>query len=199
MRHRCLIAKPVKAQAGSGSEIGLIRPTLCLTFAMIVMEAGMLMTKMKLIPISLKEASQFVHEYHRHNKPLKFHKFSIGVKFDDVLVGVVIVGRPVARSMDDGVTAEVSRLCVNENAPKNACSFLYGAAWRAWRAMGGQRIITYTLQSENGASLRGAGWKILHQTAERNNSGWTNRIGRDWQPASNQAKFCWITNDPADA
>ena len=51
---------------------------------------------------------------------------------------------------------ELTRLCTN--GAKNACSFLYGAAARAAAAMGYKRIITYTLESENGASLRASGW-----------------------------------------
>lgn len=64
----------------------------------------------------------------------------------------------------DGVTAEVLRVCVAEDAPKGACSQLYGACWRAWKAMGGKRLVTYTLETEDGASLRGAGWKIVGKT-----------------------------------
>ena len=80
----------------------------------------------------------------------------IGCEADGELVGVIIAGRPVSRYLDDGFTLEVTRLCTN--GAKNACSFLYGAAARAAAAMGYKRIITYTLESENGASLRASGW-----------------------------------------
>ena len=95
-------------------------------------------------------------QHHRHHKPVAGHKFSIGCEADGELVGVIIAGRPVSRYLDDGFTLEVTRLCTN--GAKNACSFLYGAAARAAAAMGYKRIITYTLESENGASLRASGW-----------------------------------------
>ena len=107
-------------------------------------------------PISLRDANEYVRQHHRHHKPVAGHKFSIGCEADGELVGVIIVGRPVSRYLDDGFTLEVTRLCTN--GAKNACSFLYGAAARAAAAMGYKRIITYTLESENGASLRASGW-----------------------------------------
>ena len=70
---------------------------------------------------------------------------------------VAIVGRPVSRYLDDGLTLEVNRLCTD--GTQNACSFLYGAAARAARTMGYQKIITYILDTESGVSLRAAGWK----------------------------------------
>lgn len=112
---------------------------------------------LSLTPVSLREANAYVALYHRHHKPSRGHKFSIGCSCAGELVGVAIVGRPVSRYLDDGFTLEVNRLCTN-GAP-NACSMLYGAAWRAARAMGYHKIITYTLASEDGTSLRAAGWK----------------------------------------
>lgn len=109
-----------------------------------------------LTPVSLAEANAFVAQHHRHHKPVVGHKFSIGCTADGRLVGVAIVGRPVSRYLDNGLTLEVNRLCTY--GTKNACSMLYAAAWRAARAMGYQKIITYTLDTENGASLRAAGW-----------------------------------------
>ena len=109
-----------------------------------------------LMPISLATANTFVAEHHRHHKPTVGHKFSIGCAVDSRLVGVAIVGRPVSRHLDDGFTIEVNRLCTD--GTKNACSMLYAASARAARAMGYRKIITYTLDTENGASLRAAGW-----------------------------------------
>ncbi len=110
-----------------------------------------------LTPVSLAQANAFVAEYHRHHKPVTGHKFSIGcAAADGALVGVAIVGRPVSRYLDDGLTLEVTRLCTT--GAKNACSMLYGAAARAAKAIGYQKIITYTLDTESGASLRAAGW-----------------------------------------
>ena len=111
---------------------------------------------LKLIPVSLSDANAFVAEHHRHNKPVRGHKFSLGCEQDGTLVGVAIVGRPVSRYLDDGTTLEVNRLCTT--GERNACSFLYGAAARAAKALGYRKIITYTLDTEPGVSLRAAGW-----------------------------------------
>lgn len=110
-----------------------------------------------LVPITLREANNFVCQYHRHHKPSVGHKFSIGVREDGELVGVAICGRPVSRRLDDGYTLEVNRLCTN--GAKNACSMLYGAAYRAAKAMGYRKIITYILESEPGTSLKAAGFR----------------------------------------
>ena len=110
-----------------------------------------------LTPISLWEANAFVERNHRHHKGVTGHKFSIGCTRDGELVGVAIMGRPVSRYLDDGLTLEVNRLCTT--GAENACSMLYGAAARAARAMGYQKIITYTLDTEPGTSLRAAGWQ----------------------------------------
>lgn len=85
---------------------------------------------------------------------------TVAVASSDAVVGVAIIGKPVARMLNDGLTAEVTRLCVLEGH-KNACSMLYGANWRAARALGWKRLITYTLKSEGGASLRASGWKVV--------------------------------------
>lgn len=115
--------------------------------------------RLNLLPISLKEANAFVAQNHRHSKPVVGHKFSLGAVLGEELAGVAIVGRPLARHLDDSLTLEVTRLATN--GARNACSFLYGAAWRATRALGYVRLVTYTLASETGASLRAAGWRIV--------------------------------------
>lgn len=89
---------------------------------------------MDLCPISLDEANAFIEANHRHHGRVVGHKFSIGLARDDAIVGVCIVGRPVARGYDDGLTLEVTRLCTD--GTDNACSKLYGAAWRAAKALG---------------------------------------------------------------
>ena len=109
-----------------------------------------------LIAVPLSEANAFVAPHPRHHKPVTGHKFSIGCMKDGRLAGVAIVGRPVSRYLDDGLTLEVNRLCTD--GTPNACSFLYGAAWRAARALGYRKIVTYILVTESGASLRAAGW-----------------------------------------
>ena len=145
-----------------------------------------------IVPINLSEANAFILSYHRHNKPVQGARFAIGVSDGDRLVGVATVGRPVARSLDDGLTSEVTRCCVLEDAPKGTCSFLYSRCWKIWSAMGGQRLITYTLERESGASLRGAGWRVIGQTPGwAVGKGWQNRPGREWQAVSGQAKLRW--------
>ena len=114
------------------------------------------MTVLYLTPLSLREANAFVDRHHRHHKAVTGHKFSIGCSQDGQLVGVAIMGRPVSRYLDDGLTLEVNRLCTT--GEKNACSMLYAAAARAAKAMGYRKIITYTLDTEPGTSLRAAGW-----------------------------------------
>lgn len=116
-------------------------------------------------PISFDDAAAFVRLHHRHHTPPVGHKFSIAAWAGDELVGVVIVGRPVSRHRDDGLTLEVTRLCTNGHP--NACSFLYGAAARAAFALGYRRIGTYILKREPGTSLAAAGWKMVAETPGR--------------------------------
>lgn len=120
---------------------------------------------LELTRVELAEANAFVKALHRHHPPVVGHMFSLGAVNDEKLVGVAIVGRPVARLRDDGVTLEVTRLCTD--GTRNACSFLYGAAARACFALGFKRIGTYTMPNEGGASLRAAGWKLIAETPGR--------------------------------
>tara|TARA_R100001082_G_C4226712_1_gene101504 strand:- start:54 stop:512 length:459 start_codon:yes stop_codon:yes gene_type:complete len=146
---------------------------------------------LKVIPISIKEANEFVLNFHRHSKPTQGGKFAIGATTEN-LVGVAIVGRPISRRLDNTFTAEVLRVCVSETSPKNTCSFLYGRCWRIWQQMGGNKLITYTLKKESGASLKGVGWKIMGETGGwKDNKGWTTRPQREWQPIYGQLKFRW--------
>lgn len=147
--------------------------------------------KLVAVPLTLKEANEFVEGFHRHNKPVAGARFSIGCVSGDDLIGVAIVGRPVSRHLDNALTAEVVRCCVLDDAQKGACSFLYAACWRAWKAMGGTKIITYTLKSESGASLRGAGWNVVHENNGYSGKGWQTRSGRQQQQVSGQQKFRW--------
>jgi hypothetical protein len=113
--------------------------------------------RLTVVPCALDEANAFVRQHHRHHPPVVGHKFCMAVSVDGVVVGVAIVGRPVARLLDDGWTLEVTRVATD--GTKNACSALYGAAWRAARALGYRKLITYVLDSESGTSVRAAGWK----------------------------------------
>lgn len=107
---------------------------------------------MKIIPVTYKQASDFVNMYHRHHSASQGCKFCIGVQDNDKLVGVAMCGRPVARKLDDGFTLEINRVCTL--GQKNACSMLYGACCRIAKNMGYKKVITYLLESENGASVK---------------------------------------------
>jgi hypothetical protein len=121
---------------------------------------------LRVIPVTFKQACAFVAELHRHNKPPCGHKFSIGAANDNgQLVGVAMAGRPVARHFDDGLTLEVNRTCTDGS--RNVNSLLYGAVWRAAKAMGYERCITYTQHAESGASLRAVGWVAVKTLAAR--------------------------------
>ena len=122
------------------------------------------------VPVSFQDACGFVVMWHRHHQPPVGHKFSIGVADEEgVLRGVAIIGRPVARMLDDGLTLEVVR-SATDGTP-NANSFLYGTAWRAAKGLGFGRLITYTQHDESGASLRAAGWRVIAERPAR--SGWS--------------------------
>lgn len=110
-------------------------------------------------PITYPEACEFIKLYHRHHLPPQGWKFGIAVNDGEKVVGVITIGRPVARAFDNGLTLEVTRCCTDGS--RNTCSKLYGAAKRAVFSMGYKRLITYTLASEAGSSLRGAGWREI--------------------------------------
>jgi hypothetical protein len=119
-------------------------------------------SKLRVLPCEYADAVAFVNRHHRHHKPPCGHKFSLCVSDEEEKVrAVVMVGRPVARGNDDGMTLEVTRLA-SDGCP-NACSCLYGAAWRAAKALGYGRLITYILDTEPGTTLKAAGWKCLGQ------------------------------------
>lgn len=143
--------------------------------------------------VGLDEANAFVDRLHRHHNPVIGHLFSIGAAHAGAIVGVAIIGRPVSRMRDDGVTAEVTRLCTD--GTPNACSFLYGAAARAAFALGFKRIGTYILASEPGTSLTAAGWRLIGKrgggTWDRPNS---DRPRVDKHPT--QAKLLFEVSSP---
>ena len=114
--------------------------------------------ELELQPISTKEAYLFISRYHRHHKPPQGCKFAVAVSSSNEIVGVATIGRPVARMLDDGWTLEVTRVCTIDGY-KNAASMLYAAAWRASRAMGYRRLISYILKEEYGTSLKAAGYR----------------------------------------
>lgn len=118
---------------------------------------------LELTPITLREARAYVAENHRHHRAPQGGIFAIAVAEGELVRGVAIVGRPVARKASDGWTAEVTRVCTD--GARNGCSMLYRACWRAARGMGYRKLITYTLPSEGGSSLRGAGFSVVGETS----------------------------------
>lgn len=132
-------------------------------------------------PCELQTARTFVGLHHRHNRPPIRCKFSIACYDDGRLCGVAMVGRPVSRVLDDGVTVEITRNCTD--GTKNACSMLYGACCRAAKAMGYRRIITYTLKSEPGTALKASGWIKEH----------TGSIVRNWDTPSRRRESSQMT------
>lgn len=119
----------------------------------------------ELIPIDFKTAKEFINNHHRHHVSPIGWKVGVGIWDGIKLRGVLTLGRPVARKLDDGWTLEVNRCCTD--GVKNGCSMLYGAACRVAKALGYKRLITYTLKDETGVSLLAAGWKSLYDTPGR--------------------------------
>ena len=124
-------------------------------------------------PITFHEASEYINKYHRHHNATVGCKFCISVVDDDgQLHGVAVCGRPVSRRLDDGFTLEINRVCTD--GARNACSMLYGACVRIAKDMGYKKVITYTLQSEDGASLKASNFVYdgmaggTHWTGSRN-------------------------------
>ena len=136
--------------------------------------------KYKIIPIGKREAAEFVEKHHRHNgysqrKLIEFAKIVLGARHSETgeLIGVVVAGHPRARVLQERepFTMEIWRLCVKEGN-KNACSFLLGAVCRAAKEMGYKKVITYTLISEPGSSLKAAGFS-REAVCKPNPRGWS--------------------------
>ncbi len=142
--------------------------------------------RLELVPIDLAEANAFVAQHHRHHRPVCGARVAIAVALRGVVVGVAIVGRPVARMNQDGWTVEVTRVATD--GTPNACSFLYGACRRTAYALGYRRIITYTLATEAGASLRGAGFRLI---GERGGGSWSRASRPRVDKAPLQGKLLW--------
>ena len=148
---------------------------------------------MHIIPITFKKASEFVAQFHRHNKPPAGCKFCIGVEEEGVLEGVAQCGRPVARAFDNGLTLEINRTCTN--GKKNANSMLYGACRAIAKAMGYKRIITYIQADESGASLKAAGFLKVKDLPARKD--WAASSGPEYKKnrkegyAGNVARSLW--------
>lgn len=147
--------------------------------------------------MTLRKANDFVAAHHRHSGRTARNggKWAIGAaNAEGALVGVAIVGNPLSATFMDGYTAEVLRVCAILDAPKGTNSFLYSRCWQIWRLMGGRRLITYTLKTESGASLRGAGWRVVGEVKPHDR--WRDKtradgIERLYQDIYGQLKFRW--------
>lgn len=142
---------------------------------------------MEIRPIHLKQANEYVKQYHRHNIPTVGGKFAVACYEDDTICGVAICGRPTARKSDDGRTLEIYRNCTN--GTRNACSMLYGACCRIAKDMGYKRVITYTLASEDGASLKASGFTCEGEAGGLN---WTGERKREYFIAPAEMKKRWV-------
>lgn len=142
---------------------------------------------LSIVPVFQKEAFEFVSKFHRHHKKPVGSIFQIGISDGTDLIGVVIVGRPLSRNLQDGFTVEVTRLCVKDGY-KNACSMLYGSAWRVAKNMGYKKMITYILKTESGGSLKASGWVLV---GEKGGGSWNrlNRMRLDKHPTQKKYYF----------
>lgn len=144
--------------------------------------------KLRIIPCSIRVASEFVTAWHRHNKAVRIARFACACADEqDIIHGVAIVGNPVARKLMDGYTAEILRCCTD--GTRNACSILYSACLRACKALGYRSVITYTLHSEKGSSLLASGFVLDSENA--GGADWSNRPGRIDQQISHEKKNRW--------
>jgi len=144
---------------------------------------------MTIVPLNLSEANKFVAQFHRHNKKVQGAKFSIGLIEDNELVGVAIAGRPVVRLLDNGKTIEILRVCTKPEH-KNANSQLYARMKRICQLMGYEKIITYTLKSESGSSL-----KAIHAVPVKDvrPQDWSRQYRRRIkQPVYREEKIRWL-------
>lgn len=183
------------------------------------------MSVIEVVPCPIVEANAFVREHHRHHRPSVGGLFAVGCSDGTRMVGVALVGRPVARRLDDDFTAEVTRLCVDRawidpivegiaaaawmngkerglrglthaefvqralrKGSGGPCSMLYAAAWRACKALGYRRLVTYTLPEEGGASLRAAGWVCI---GEAGGGSWSCKTRPRVDKHPTQVKFRW--------
>lgn len=142
--------------------------------------------RLEIVPCSIADAVEFVRQHHRHARAPQGALWALAVALGSKVVGVATVGRPVARALDDGWTCEVTRLATD--GTKNACSKLYRAAWRAARVFGYRKVVTYTLASESGTSLRAAGFRVVGEVKAES---WSRPSRPRVDRAPKQAKLRW--------
>lgn len=142
--------------------------------------------RIEVLPCTIKEANYYIEKHHRHHKKVQGHRFSLKAVNKEEIVGVIVVGRPVARMTNQETVAEVTRLCTN--GTKNVCSKLYSAAARVCKEMGFASIQTFILESETGISLIASGWKLAGVSG---GGSWNreNRTRTDKHPTEKKLKF----------
>lgn len=140
---------------------------------------------MIIVPITFRFAKAYIAEHHRHNPSVVGCKFAIGVEKNGEVIGVAVCGRPVSRYLDDGKTIEINRVCTN--GERNACSMLYGACCRIAKEMGYVKAITYTLKSEDGASVKASNFIM---DGEAGGIYWTGKRNRG-QNIPHEMKIRW--------
>ena len=151
-----------------------------------LMDGGVKMS-LKIKPCHLRAAREYVGQHHRHSIPPVGGKFAVACYDGDTLCGVAICGRPVSRHLDNGLTLEILRCCTD--GTHNACSKLYGACCRIGFDMGYERIVTYTLATEGGASLRAAGFTFDGKAGGKE---WTGQRRRSYYVAPAELKHRWM-------
>lgn len=111
-------------------------------------------------PITLEAARLWVRQNHNHLPPPVGWMFGVAVKLDGDVCCVAVLGRPVARRLQDGTTAEVTRVASRrENPVPHASSKALAAITRAAIALGYTRLVSYTREDERGTTYRAAGWR----------------------------------------
>jgi hypothetical protein len=141
------------------------------------------------VPISFKQACDFIDNYHRHHVSPQGHKFSVGISDGDRIVGVIMAGTPVARHNDDGVTLEITRCCMKSSIYKNGVTKLFSAVYQVAKAMGYKRIISYTLEEESGISLKACGFEL---NGISDGGSWSSKSRKRIDKAPTGPKKRWI-------
>jgi len=113
-----------------------------------------------LYPLTKKQTDKMITDWHSHHKPVQGYKFAIGARLatgERDEVGCVIIGRPSAQALDNGLCWEITRLCCR-GGDKNVASMLLGAAWNASWPQGIRHMVSYTRKDEDGTCYRASGW-----------------------------------------
>jgi len=145
--------------------------------------------KLEPVPITFREACDFINKYHRHHQAPQGHRFSVGLSDGKDLVGVAIAGNPVARHNDDGYTLEITRCCVKSGIYKNGVSKLVSSVYQAGKALGFKKIISYILDEESGTSLKACGF---HLDRLSEGGSWNSQTRRRIDKAPIGPKKKWI-------